>query len=119
MREERWSAEQISGWMVREDHGTLSHETIYSMIYREQKSGGDLHHFLPHPAKSYRNRSAGEERRGRLKNQVIIDQRPSIVEEHTRFGYWEIDTVIGRPGRPVLLTMVERRSRSTHPYHSW
>ena len=33
---------------------------------RDQKSGGDLHHFLPHPAKSYRYRSAKEERRGRF-----------------------------------------------------
>lgn len=113
LREEQWSPEQISGWMVREGHGTLSHETIYAMVYRDQKSGGDLHHFLRHPAKSYRDRSAGKERRGRIKNQVMIDQRPPIVEERTRIGDWEMDTVIGRPGGPVLVTMVERRSRFT------
>ena len=105
--------------MAREGHGTLSHETIYAMIYRDQKSGGDLHHFLPHPGQSYRDRSAGEGRRGRLKNQVIIVVRPSVVEEHTRVGDWEIDTLIGRTGGPVLLTMVERRSHFTHPYPSW
>ncbi len=43
----------------------------------------------------------------------MIDQRPPIVEERTRIGDWEMDTVIGRPGGPVLVTMVERRSRFT------
>lgn len=113
LREEQWSPEQISGWLTKEGHGSLSHETIYAMVYRDQKSGGDLHHFLRHPAKSYRDRSAGKERRGRIKNQIMIDQRPPIVEERTRIGDWEMDTVIGRPGGPVLVTMVERRSRFT------
>lgn len=61
----------------------------------------------------HRHRSAGKERRGCLKNQVMIDQRPPIVEERTRIGDWEMDTVIGRTGGPVLVTMVERRSRCT------
>lgn len=43
----------------------------------------------------------------------MIDQRPPIVEERTRVGDWEMDTVIGRTGGPVLVTMVERRSRFT------
>jgi IS30 family transposase len=111
LREEQWSPAQISGWLTREGEGSLSHETIYAMVYRDQKSGGDLHHFLRHPAKSYRKRSAEKERRGRIKNQIMIDQRPPIVEERTRIGDWEMDTVIGRPGGPVLVTMVERRSR--------
>ncbi|MDA7652620.1 IS30 family transposase, partial [Akkermansiaceae bacterium] len=53
------------------------------------------------------------ERRARIKNQVMIDQRTLIVEERTRIGNWEMDTVIGRPGGPVLVTMVERRSGFT------
>ncbi|MGC6581294.1 MAG: IS30 family transposase, partial [Akkermansiaceae bacterium] len=96
--------------MVREGHGTLSHETIYAMVYRDQKSGGDLHQFLRYSAKSYRDRSAGKERWGRIKNQVTIDQRAQIVKERTRVGDWEMDTVIGRTGGPVLVTMAERRS---------
>jgi IS30 family transposase len=39
--------------------------------------------------------------------------RPPIVEERSRIGDWEMDTVIGRPGGPVLVTMVERKSRYT------
>jgi IS30 family transposase len=41
----------------------------------------------------------------------MIDQRPSVVEERSRLGDWEMDSVIGRPGNSVLVTMVERVSR--------
>ena len=43
----------------------------------------------------------------------MIDQRPKVVDERMRLGDWEMDTVIGRPGGPVLVTMVERFSRYT------
>src|SRR5690606_5864225 len=77
------------------------------------EAGGDLHTHLRQPAKSYRRRGSGRERRGRLKDQVMIDERPPVVEERSRIGEWEMDTVSGRPGGPVLVTMVERRSRYT------
>jgi IS30 family transposase len=43
----------------------------------------------------------------------MIDQRPSVVDDRSRVGDWEMDTVIGRPGGPVLVAMVERVSRYT------
>lgn len=43
----------------------------------------------------------------------MIDERPPIVEERCRIGDWEMDTVIGRPGGMVLVTMVEHKSRYT------
>ncbi|GAA5483930.1 IS30 family transposase [Haloferula sargassicola] len=113
LREEQWSPEQISAWMELEGYGSLSHETIYQHIYRDKEQGGDLHAHLRHRCKSYRKRGSERESRGRLKNQVMIDERPKIVDERTRIGDWEMDTVIGKPGGPVLVTMVERVSRYT------
>ena len=113
MREDQWSPEQTSAWMAKEGHGSVSHETIYQHVYRDKEQGGDLHTHLRHRHKSYRKRGSGRERRGRLKDQVMIDDRPDIVEERGRIGDWEMDTVIGRPGGPVLVTMVERVSRYT------
>ncbi|MDB4438068.1 methyltransferase domain-containing protein [bacterium] len=78
------SAERLPIETSSFDAAILIQKTIYAMVYRDQKSGGDFHHFLRHPAKSYRNRSAGKEGRGRIKNQVMIDQRPPVVEERTR-----------------------------------
>lgn len=111
--EEQWSPQQISAWMKINDHGTISHETIYQHVYRDKKAGGVLHTHLRHRCKSYRKRGSERERRGQLKDQIMIDQRPAIVDERTRLGDWEMDTVIGQPGGPVLVTMVERFSRYT------
>lgn len=113
LREEQWSPQQISAKLRKEGHGHLSHETIYQHIYRDKAAGGDLHSHLRHRFKSYRKRGSGRERRGRLKDQVMIDQRPKVVDERSRIGDWEMDTVIGRPGGPVLVSMVERVSRYT------
>ena len=113
LREEQWSPEQMSAWITKEGFGSISHETIYQHIYRDKASGGDLHTNLRHRCKSYRKRGAQRERRGHLKDQVMIDQRPAVVDERSRLGDWEMDTVIGRPGGPVLVTMVERVSRYT------
>lgn len=110
---EDWSPQQISRTFARCGIGPVSHETIYQHIYQNKRRGGDLHRHLRHRCKSYRKRGEGRERRGRLKDQVMIDERPSVVEQRSRIGDWEMDTVIGRPGGPVLVTMVERRSRYT------
>ena len=113
LREEQWSPEQISAWIRLEGRGPLSHETLYQHIYREKATGGSLHLYLRHRYKAYRKRGSGRERRGRLSDQVMIDQRPAIVDARARIGDWEMDTVIGRPGGPVLVTMVELVSRYT------
>lgn len=113
LQEEQWSPEQISATFARTSVGQVSHETIYQHIYRDQRTGGTLHQHLRHRCKSYRQRGSGRERRGRIRNQVMIDERPPVVEERSRIGDWEMDTVIGRPGGKVLVTMVERKSRYT------
>ena len=109
----QWSPEQISGTFRKEALGRISHETIYRHIYRDKRAGGKLHLHLRHRCKSYRKRGLGRERRGRIKDQVMIDERPAVVAERSRIGDWEMDTVIGSPGGSVLVTMVERKSRYT------
>ena len=61
---------------------------------------------MRNPVKSYRKRGAGQERRGRIPNQVMIDERPKEVKEKQRVGDWELDTVIGTQDGHVLVTMV-------------
>jgi len=53
------------------------------------------------------------DRRGRIPNQVSIDDRPAIVDAKRRFGDWEGDTVIGKGHRGALVTLVERKSLYT------
>ncbi|MFT3991582.1 MAG: IS30 family transposase [Luteolibacter sp.] len=113
LRTEQWSPEQISAVLKKEGIGSVSHEAIYQHIYADKRTGGNLHRHLRHKCKSYRKRGSGRERRGRIRNQVMIDQRPPEAENRSRIGDWEADTIIGRPGGKVLVTLVERKSRYT------
>ncbi len=46
-----------------------------------------------------------------IKNRVSIDERPEIVDQKTRMGDWEGDTVIGKNHKGGLVTLAERKSR--------
>lgn len=48
-----------------------------------------------------------------IRNRVSIDERPALVEEKTRIGDWEIDTVIGQNHQGALVTIVDRVSKFT------
>ena len=63
--------------------------------------------------KRYRARGSNKDSRGRIKNAVSIDERPEIVDEKSRIGDWEIDTVIGKNHKQALVTIVERVSKFT------
>ncbi|MEX2525328.1 MAG: IS30 family transposase [Gammaproteobacteria bacterium] len=109
---EAWSPEQIAGRIAMEQGVSISHEWIYQYIYANQGSGGDLYRYL-RCQKGRRKRYGAYDRRGRIPNQVSIDERPAIVESKRRFGDWEGDTVIGKGHRGALVTLVERKSLFT------
>lgn len=113
LTEQQWSPEQISGELEELRLPPMSHETIYLRIYEDKKNGGELHSHLRHKVHSYRNRSLTQDNRGRIKGAVSIDDRPSVVDERSRIGDWEMDLIIGKPSGPALLTMVDRKSRFT------
>ena len=107
---EDWSPEQISGWLAANSNLQISHERIYQHIAHDKRQGGTLHLHL-RCRKKRRKRYGSTDRRGQLKNRVSIDHRPRIVEERSRIGDWEVDTVIGRRGGAVLVTATERKTR--------
>jgi len=109
---EEWSPEQIVGRIAMEQRVSISHEWIYQYIYANQRSGGDLYRYL-RCQKLRRKRYGTYDRRGRIPNQVSIDERPAIVDSKRRFGDWEGDTVIGKGHRGALVTLVERKSLYT------
>jgi len=74
--------------------------------------GGDLHKHL-RCQKKRRKRYGSYDRRGRIPNQVSIEERPAVVAERGRVGDWEGDTVIGKNHKGVLVTLVERKSLYT------
>jgi IS30 family transposase len=112
MIREDWSPEQISGHRKTNGKPCVSPEWIYQHIYADKSKGGDLHSHL-RCQKKRRKRYGGTERRGQIKNRVSIENRPKIVDLRSRVGDWEADTVIGKPGGSVLVTLVERKTRFT------
>jgi IS30 family transposase len=50
---------------------------------------------------------------GEIPNAISIDERLAVVEDRSRLGDWEMDTVIGRASGSVLVTKVERLNRLT------
>lgn len=107
-----WSPEQIRGRLQREHGRTISHEWMYQYIYRDKQAGGTLHRSL-RCQKARRKRYGTYSRRGRIANQISIDERPALVTTRQRIGDWEGDTVIGHGHRGALVTLVERRSKYT------
>ena len=82
------------------------------LYFTDKRNGGDLHTHL-RCQKQRRKRYGSIERRGQIKNRVSIEKRPEIVDLRNRVGDWEADTVIGKQGHSVLVTLVERKTRFT------
>ena len=107
-----WSPQQISGRLRAEESIHISHEHIYQYVYANKRSGGELCRHL-RCQKKRRKRYGAYDRRGRIANRVSIDARPGVVNERSRVGDWEGDTVIGKNHRGALVTLVERKSLYT------
>lgn len=105
---EDYSPEQISGRLRAEGKVCVSHETIYQYVWIDKKQGGTLFMHLRCGNKRYRKRSGSKDKRGILRNRIGIEERPKIVDQKTRFGDLEIDTVIGKNHKQALLTINDR-----------
>ena len=111
-----WSPGSISERMKAEKlplSDQLSHTTIYRRIANDKQQGGQLYRDLPRFGKTRwkggkRNRNAGVHL---IPNRVDITERPGIVDQRTRLGDWEGDTVYGQSAH--LVTVVDRKSRFT------
>jgi IS30 family transposase len=107
-----WSPEQVSGWLKKNTDTEVSHEWIYQHIYKNKRSGGDLYKHL-RCQKKRRKRTGDYDRRGKIPNQVSIEDRPEVVDQRERIGDWEGDTIIGAGRQGAIVTLVERKTRYT------
>jgi len=110
---EKWSPEQISGRLKLEAGIAISYESIYKHIWANKQQGGTLYTHLRHSGKKYNKRSSGRAGRGCIPNRVDITERPAIVEEKSRLGDWEGDTIIGANHQGAILSIVDRKSKFT------
>lgn len=110
-----WSPESIHRRMLVEckPYETLSHSTIYRRIEENRLQGGAWYKHLPRYGKTRwkggkRSKGAGVRL---IPNRVDISLRPEVVDERSRIGDWEGDTVHGQDAH--LVTLVERKTRFT------
>ena len=105
LREEDWSPEQISADMSKRGK-SISHELIYRHIRADRT--GELASHCRHRMKY--NRHGRPDRTTRVRNipgRVSIHRRPAEADG-TRFGDWEMDTIIGKDGKGAIVTLTER-----------
>jgi len=104
-----WSPEQVSATLLNQHGLLLSFVRIYHYIKEDRQKGGTLHTHLRFYGKK-RRAKYGSKHKGRIKERVSISQRPAIVNEKTRIGDFEIDTIIGKGKQGAITTIVDRAS---------
>jgi len=114
---ERWSPQQISGWLRREypDDETMqvSHETIYRSLYIQSRGvlKKELQGQLRRRRKFRQSRATNRGgNRGQIIDAVSISERPPEIEDRAVPGHWEGDLISGS-GNTHIATLVERQTR--------
>jgi transposase, IS30 family len=117
--EARWSPEQISAWLASQypdrPEMQVSHETIYQSLFVQSRGAlrKELHSCLRSGRAMRRPKAyvkANHIGQGKLKNMVMISERPAEVADRAVPGHWEGDLIFGKKMTSIG-TLVERQSR--------
>ncbi len=120
---ERWSPEQIAHRIVAEfpddERMRISHEAIYQALYVQGR--GALRRELTTCLRTGRAlrkpRRRIDQRRERIKDKVMIADRPAEAGDRAVPGHWEGDLIIGADSGSAIGTLVERTTRFTMLLH--
>jgi transposase, IS30 family len=113
-----WSPQQISAWLAacypNDPEMRVSHETIYQSLFVQSRGAlrKELHACLRtgramRRAKAYTKGGVGQ---GRIRDMVMISERPAEVADRAVPGHWEGDLIFGKKMTSIG-TLVERHSR--------
>lgn len=110
----RWSPRQIAEFLHNEGNdGTIvpvSEKTIYNYIELHMK--GELKKLALQELRQHgKARKKNGERRGKLPNMTLIDERPKEIDARIIPGHWESDLIIGANHQSALSVIVERKYR--------
>lgn len=114
----RWSPQQISARLVRDypddEEMRVSHETIYKSLFVQAR--GALRKELAACLRTGRTQRSSHKRTehsgtGRLREMVMISERPPEAADRAIPGHWEGDLLMGKGGKSAIGTLVERSSR--------
>lgn len=116
----KWSPVQIARRLrlehPRDQAWWVSHETIYQTLFIQAK--GTLRAEVRQALRQGRVRrrprslaSQGVNRIGKIKDMVLISERPAEAEDRAVPGFWEGDLIIGKDHASQIATLVERTTR--------
>jgi len=110
---EDYSPEQTSAILKIRNKIDISLVRIYQFVEEDRRLGGDLHKHLRFYHTGKRRAKYGMKYKGKVKGRISISQRPEIVNEKTRIGDFEIDTIVGSAQQGAITTAVDRVSYLT------
>ena len=111
-----WSPGQVSRWLVlayRDDEEMrVSHETIYQSLFVQGRGAlrKELWRCLRTGRAVRRPQGRAPSTKGRIRDMVMISQRPAEIEDRAVPGHWEGDLIIGTH-KSAIGTLVERHTR--------
>jgi IS30 family transposase len=109
------SADQISGRLEvlypEQPEKQASPSAIYTFLYGERAKDPALQeHFRQKQAKP-RKRKGVKDRHGQIGGRVSINECPNIIEEKSRVGDWEGDTIESAGKNAYIATFVDRKTK--------
>jgi IS30 family transposase len=107
------SPKQISGYLNLHHDISISHETIYRFVKSDSKRKDELKPYLRQGKRTRRKKYGSRAKSSLIPNRQSIETRPKVVENKSRIGDWECDTIISQDRKSVLVTLVERKSLFT------
>jgi transposase, IS30 family len=117
LENQQWSPEQISGHLVEafpdDVRMRISHEAIYQALYVQGRGAlrRELTACLRTGRAVRRPRRRADARRERIKDMVMVSERPAEVEDRAVPGHWEGDLIVGEDSGSAIGTLVERTTR--------
>jgi transposase, IS30 family len=114
---QRWSPQQISARLVcdfpNDQRMRVSHETIYTSLFVQAR--GALRAELTACLRTGRVRRRPQRRvlfpPQRIRDKVMISQRPVEAADRVVAGHWEGDLIVGEHNKSYVGTLVERTTR--------
>jgi len=115
---EKWSPEQISGWLKLtypdDESLRVSHETIYKSLFIQTR--GIFRKELRNHLRTKRKFRHAKKHKPATGQQIVagvsIRERPACIEDRAIPGHWEGDLICGSQNS-YIATVVERKSRFT------
>ncbi len=107
---EKWSPEQVCGWLKATGREYVCPNTVYDWIYTERRELlAELH---CRKGKYRRTRANGVRKAARAETAKArhISRRGEEAEQRSAVGHWEGDTVVGARRSGYLATFVDRKS---------